>query len=116
MSDGNWQVFDLQEIRKKLKGDAVEYLEFLNVPALNCGIYSLAAGSTDMQAPHDEDEVYLVLTGKARMHLGDEDRSIGPGSLLYVGASTEHSFFEIEEDMTLLVMFAASPPDHAVKF
>lgn len=114
MSDGRWQVFDLKEIRDKLKGDPVEYLEFLNVPALNCGIYSLAAGSTDMQAPHDEDEVYLVLSGKARMHLGNEDRDIGPGSLLYVGATTEHSFFEIEEDMTLLVMFATSPQDHGV--
>jgi len=113
MSDGSWQVFDLKEIRNKLKGNPVEYLEFLNVPALNCGIYSLAAGSTDMQAPHDEDEVYLVLSGKARMHLGDEDRDIGPGSLLYVGATTEHSFFEIEEDMTLLVMFAASPPSRS---
>ena len=114
MADSSWQVFDLQEIKKKLKGDAVEYLEFLNVPALNCGIYSLAAGSTDMQAPHDEDEVYLVLTGKARMRLGDEDRAIGPGSLLYVGASTKHSFFEIEEDMTLLVMFASSLSNHGV--
>ena len=114
MSDNTWQVFDLKEIKEKLKGDPVEYLEFLNVPALNCGVYSLAAGSTDMQAPHDEDEVYLVLSGKARMRLGSEDRNIGPGSLLYVGASTEHSFFEIEEDMTLLVMFAASPPDHGV--
>jgi len=114
MSEGNWQVFDLDKVRDKLKGEAVEYLEFLNVPALNCGIYFLAAGSTDMQAPHDEDEVYFVLSGKARMHLGEEDRSIDPGSLLYVGATTEHSFFEIEEDMTLLVMFAASPPDHGV--
>jgi mannose-6-phosphate isomerase-like protein (cupin superfamily) len=114
MSDSTWQVFDLKEIKEKLKGDAVEYLEFLNVPALNCGVYSLAAGSTDMQAPHDEDEVYFVLSGKARMRLGSEDRNIGPGSLLYVGASTEHSFFEIEEDMTLLVMFAASPPEHGV--
>ncbi len=114
MAEGNWQVFDLKDIQGKLKGNAVEYLEFLNVPALNCGIYSLAAGSTDMQAPHDEDEVYLVLTGKARMRLEDEDRSIGPGSLLYVGATTKHSFFEIEEDMTLLVMFAASPPEHGI--
>lgn len=110
MSDSQWQVFDLKDIRDKLKGKPVEYLEFLNVPSLNCGIYSLAAGSTDMQAPHDEDEVYLVLSGKARMKLGGEERAIGPGSLLYVGATTEHSFFEIEEDMTLLVMFAASPP------
>jgi len=111
MSENNWQVFDLKDIKEKLKGNPVEYLEFLNVPALNCGLYSLVAGSTDMQAPHDEDEVYLVLEGKARMRLGEEDRAVGPGSLLYVGATTEHSFFEIEEDMTLLVFFAASPPD-----
>ena len=113
MSDSGWQVFDLDEIKGKLKGEAVEYLEFLNVPALNCGLYKLAAGSTDMQAPHDEDEVYLVLSGKARMRLCDEEKDVGPGSLLYVGASTEHSFFEIQEDMTLLVMFAASPPEHS---
>ena len=106
MADNNWRVFDLDEIRHKLKGKSVEYLEFLNVPALNCGIYFLAAGSRDMQAPHDEDEVYLVLSGSARMRLGDEERSVGPGSLLYVSAATEHSFFEIEEDMTLLVLFA----------
>lgn len=108
-----FQIFDLDEIKEKLQGNPVEYLEFLNVPALNCGIYSLIAGSTDMQAPHDEDEVYLVLTGKARMRLDGVERSVGPGSLLYVGAATEHSFFEIEEDMTLLVFFAASPPDHS---
>ena len=113
MSDNTWQVFDLDEVTEKLKGEAVEYLEFLNVPALNCGIYHLSAGSTDMQAPHDEDEVYVVLKGKARMRLNNEERSVGPGSLLYVGASTEHSFSEIEEDMTLLVFFAASPPDHS---
>jgi len=106
MTDKNWQVFDLAEIKQKLKGKPAEYLEFLNVPALSCGIYSLAAGSTDMQSPHDDDEVYLVMSGRARMRLGDVERAVGPGSLLYVGATTEHSFFEIEEDMTLLVIFA----------
>ena len=76
MTQNTWQVFDLAEIKGKLKGEAVEYLEFLNVPALNCGIYFLAAGSTDMQAPHDEDEVYMVLSGKANMRLGDEERAV----------------------------------------
>jgi mannose-6-phosphate isomerase-like protein (cupin superfamily) len=113
MTANGWQLFDLTEIRSKLKGEAAEYLEFLNVPALNCGIYFLAAGSTDMQAPHDDDEVYLVLSGKARMRLNDEDRGVGPGTLLYISASTEHSFFEIEEDMTLLVMFANTPPNRS---
>ena len=30
------------------------------------------------------------------------------GSVLYVRATEQHSFFEIEEDMTLLVFFAAA--------
>ncbi|MCB1709742.1 MAG: cupin domain-containing protein [Halioglobus sp.] len=106
MSDQPWQIFDLAQIRQRLKGKPAEYLEFLNVPALNCGIYFLAAGSTDMQSPHDDDELYLVLSGKAQMRLDNAERAVGPGSLLYVGATTEHSFFEIEEDMTLLVIFA----------
>ena len=88
MSDNKWQVFDLAEVKDKLKGEAVEYLEFLNVPALNCGVYFLAAGSTDMQAPHDEDEVYLVLSGRARMRLADEERSVGPLSLIHISEPT----------------------------
>lgn len=106
MSENKWQVFDLEELRDKLRGDDVEYLEFLNVPSLTCGFYHLRAGSRDMQAPHDDDEVYYVLSGRARMRLDETERDVGPGSLLYVGATTEHSFFEIEEDMTLLVLFA----------
>ena len=103
-----WQVVDLAEVKERFTGEAVEYLEFLNVPALSCGLYKLAAGSKDMQAPHDEDEVYFVLDGKARMRLKNEEREVKPGMLLYVGASMEHSFFEIEEDMLLLVFFSAS--------
>lgn len=110
MSDNDWQVFDLDTIRDRLSGAAVEYLEFLNVPALNCGVYFLAAGSTDMQAPHDDDEVYYVLSGRARMRVAGEERPVGPGTLLYVSATTEHSFFQIDEDMTLLVIFANTPP------
>jgi quercetin dioxygenase-like cupin family protein len=110
MTATDWQLFDLSEIRSRLRGNGVEYLELLNVPALNCGIYFLPAGSTDMQAPHDDDEVYLVLSGRARMRLDDEDRAVESGSLLYISASTQHAFFEIEEDMTLLVMFASTPP------
>ena len=109
MSDSDWQVFDLDVWRDKLKGDAVVYLELLNVPAVTCGLYFLPAGGTDMQAPHDDDEIYVVLGGRARMRLDDAEKDVGPGSLLYVGATTRHSFFEIEEDMTLLVIFATSP-------
>ena len=107
MSDRGWQVFDLGELQNAFGAKDVDYREFLRVPSMSCGLYRLAAGSTDMQGPHDDDEMYLVLSGRARLKLSGEDRAVGPGSLLYIQATEEHSFFDIEEDMTLLVVFAS---------
>jgi mannose-6-phosphate isomerase-like protein (cupin superfamily) len=108
MSDSSWQVFDIDAIRDSLTGDAVSYKEFLRVPSLSCGVYRLPAGAKDMQTPHDEDEVYFVLDGRARMKVGDEMKEVSAGNILYVRATETHSFFEIEEDMTLLVFFASA--------
>ena len=44
--------------------------------------------------------------GRARLEVDGTTIEAGPGSILYVGATAEHSFFEIEEEMTLLVFFA----------
>ena len=107
MSVNGWEVIDLADVKERLKGEAVEYLEFLNVPSLTCGLYALSAGSKDMQAPHDEDEVYYVIAGRARVKVGGHDRVVEPGSILYVSATSDHSFFEIEEDITLLVFFGS---------
>jgi mannose-6-phosphate isomerase-like protein (cupin superfamily) len=110
--DQSWKVFELPKLlEKKLAMDS-PYFEFLRVPALSCGIYQLAVGAKDLQAPHDEDEVYVVISGRARVRLAETEREVGPGSILYVRATEEHSFIDIIEDMTLLVFFGSGgPPD-----
>ena len=108
MTISAWQVFDVEKIKAKLTGAPVEYKEFLRAPTLSCGVYTLRAGAKDMQSPHDEDEVYYVISGKATLKVGDETHDVKAGSVLYVRATEDHSFFEIEEDMTLLVFFAAA--------
>ncbi|UCE85244.1 MAG: cupin domain-containing protein [Deltaproteobacteria bacterium] len=105
-----WQVFELAQLIEKKKSMAAPYFEFLRVPALSCGLYTLAAGSKDLQGPHEEDEVYYVISGRARLRVDDTEHAVGPGSLLYVRATSEHSFIEIEEDTTLLVFFASGGP------
>jgi len=109
MSDAHpiWKAFDSGALLEAREKSGVPYHEFLRVPSLSCGIYALAAGSKDLQSPHDEDEVYYVMSGRARIRIQDEERVVGPGSILYVGATSEHSFVEIEKDMTLLVFFAS---------
>ncbi len=109
MSDDSWRIFRLPEVAKTMP-KPVDYKEFLREPTLSCGVYRLQAGSTDMQGPHDEDEVYYVVEGRARLKVSGEEQTVEPGTVLYVSATSEHSFFEIDEDLTLLVFFAAGSP------
>ena len=82
------------------------YLEFLRVPSLSMGLYELLAGQDDPQQPHSEDEVYYVIKGRAQIRIGQEDRPVQPGSIIYVAAFDEHRFHSIGEDLTVLVFFA----------
>ena len=82
------------------------YLEFLRVPSLSLGLYSLPAGGTDPQQPHTEDEVYYVASGRGRISVGSEDREVQAGSVIYVAANVEHRFHSITEDLDILVFFA----------
>lgn len=114
MSGEHWQAFELQELIEKRAVSGVPYLEFLRVPALSCGLYVLPAGAPDLQSPHDEDEVYFVVSGRGRVRIDGVERRVGPGSILYVEATSEHSFFEVDEDITLLVFFASGGPARGV--
>ncbi len=72
---------------------------------MSCAVYRLPVGARDMQAPHLEDEIYVVLEGKARLPRDGQEQDVGAGTVLFVGATTEHSFFDIREDLTLLAIF-----------
>jgi quercetin dioxygenase-like cupin family protein len=94
------------EIDQQRSQSGKSYREFLRVPAMSAGLYVLAAGATDLQRPHHEDEMYYVLRGRARFRAGDEDREISTGSVLFVAAEVEHRFYDIAEELAVLVFFA----------
>lgn len=105
MSSDAWQVFSVGELARHIGAGEPVFKEFLRTRSLSCAIYQLPAGSRDMQSPHMEDEVYLVIKGRARLRAGTEESVIGAGSILYVRATAEHSFFDIEEDLTVIAIF-----------
>jgi len=82
------------------------YREFLRVPAMSAGLYVLAAGTSDPQRPHREDEMYYVIRGRARFRAGDEETDVSAGSVLFVAAENEHRFYDISEELAVLVFFA----------
>ena len=82
------------------------YLEFLRVPALSAGVYVLPKGGTDPQKPHHEDEMYYVVRGRARMQIGSDHTELRAGSVIFVEAELEHRFYDIQEELEVLVFFA----------
>ncbi len=82
------------------------YREFLRVPSLSSGLYVLAVGADDPQHPHHEDEMYYVVRGRARFRAGEEDTEVSAGSVLFVAAEVKHRFYDIQEELAVLVFFA----------
>ena len=101
-------IFETSELLSRRAESGQLYLEFFQAPTMSLGVYELAAGSTDPQRPHTEDEVYYVVGGRGQVRIANQDREIGPGSVIFVGADVEHRFHSITEDLKLLVVFA--PP------
>lgn len=98
--------YDLPMISAERAQAGKLYREFLRVPALSVGVYVLAAGATDPQRPHQEDEVYYVVRGRAHMRIRSEEQVVKAGSVIFVAANVEHRFFDISEELEVLVFFA----------
>ena len=100
------QAYELTRLISEREANNKLYLEFLKVPDLSMGLYVLPAGGKDPQSPHTEDEVYYVVSGRAKILVADEDRDVQAGSIVYVAKNVAHHFHSIEEDLTVLVFFA----------
>jgi mannose-6-phosphate isomerase-like protein (cupin superfamily) len=98
--------FQLDQLEQQGAQAGKAYLEFLRLPAMSAGVYTLPAGGTDRQQPHKEDEMYYVVRGRGRMRVGSTDHTISPGTVIFVGAEMEHRFYDIAEELVLLVFFA----------
>ena len=97
---------NLAEVDLERSQERKLYREFLRVPAMSAGLYVLPASGADPQRPHHEDEVYYIVRGHARFKAGDEDREVRAGSVVYVAAEVEHHFYDIREELAVLVFFA----------
>ena len=103
--------FDLDDLLARLDTSGHVSSEFFRAPTLSLTVAYWPAGGVDDQQPHTEDEVYYVAAGRGRIRVGEEDRDVAAGSVVYVAAGVEHHFHDIEEDLTIVVFW--SPPRHS---
>lgn len=102
----DWLHFDIDDIRAERAEHGRPWQEFVRVPDLFAGMYEIPAGGEDGQSPHDADEVYHVLEGRATLVVEGERIPVEAGSVIYVAKDKEHRFVDITEDLSVLVFFA----------
>jgi mannose-6-phosphate isomerase-like protein (cupin superfamily) len=105
------QAFEFAQLEQERAQSNKLYLEFLRVPALSAGVYTLKAGQRDPQSPHHEDEVYYIVEGEGMIRVAEADRSVKSGSIVYVAAHVPHHFHSITADLKILVFFAPAESD-----
>jgi mannose-6-phosphate isomerase-like protein (cupin superfamily) len=102
---GALETFALAELLARRESAGKRYLEFLRVPHLSAGLYVLPVNGVDGQSPHTEDEVYLVLAGRAQLRVDGVSRAVEAGTLCFVEAGAVHAFHSVTEELRLLVVF-----------
>ncbi len=70
---------------------------------MRTGLY--APVGHDPQEPHDQDEIYIVLSGTGTFLRGEETVAFVPGDILFVPAGMEHRFESFSEGFQTWVVF-----------
>ena len=109
----DWTAFELDALLAEQRGSGEPWLEFFRVPSLHAGLYVLPRGGWDHQTPHEEDEFYHVVSGRATFEAGDRRQPARAGTLIFVPAHQPHRFTDIEEELHVLVFFSSLRADVA---
>lgn len=88
-----------------------EYGVLLRRGATEIGYYR--PRGEDRQAPHDEDEIYIVHRGNGAFMLGGERLPFAAGDVFFVPAGTVHRFVDFSDDFAAWVVFCGAADDDA---
>ena len=72
--------------------------------SMRVGVYA-PRPPVDPQQPHDQDEIYIVISGRGTFVKQGERRTFGPGDLIFVEAGAEHRFEDYGPDFATWVVF-----------
>ncbi len=73
-------------------------------------LYCLEPGQSQKPHAHDGcDKVYLVVEGRGRVRVGDEERALATGEAVMAGSGEVHGI-ENDSDRRLVVLTFMSPP------
>ena len=100
--------FDLATYLEKIKKSSSYFYTFINRDSLAAGVLVLKPGEEDTQEPHENDEVYYIISGDGFLKINDKDYEISKDKLFFVAKGVEHFFHGNTTELKVLYFFGGS--------
>jgi len=94
------------EMTKQFEQEDTNYLELLSKEALAVELARFP--NPEPKTSHKTDELYFIISGSGMVHVGNDRYGVNEGDVVYVEQGVEHDFFDINDEITALVIFANS--------
>lgn len=98
-----WRFDNINNQLTSLPDDEERYIECADHGTMTLGMY--APRKQDLQTPHDQDELYFVVSGTGTFISGNDKYNFKPGDALFVAAGINHRFENFSDDFNTWVVF-----------
>ncbi len=89
----------------KVRNSQSYFHTFINKQSLAAGVLVLQPGEKDTQEPHDNDEVYLILSGDGFLKISNKDYKLSKDKLFFVAKDLRHHFHGNTKELKVLYFF-----------
>lgn len=97
--------FDVGRYVQKIREGGPYFHTFINRPGLAAGILVLGPGEQDTQEPHEDDEVYYVISGDGYLRINGRDYAVSKDRLFFVAKNARHFFHGNKRELRVLYFF-----------
>ena len=98
----------ITELVDDLEPNELQHEEVLSTGSLTVEVGKYPTDSAAPKNPHNEMELYYVLSGSGKLRVGDDTHDVEAGDLVFVEPDLEHDFFHITEEITVLIVLGPS--------
>ena len=97
--------FNLKDSLHKIQKSNSYFHTFINKNSLAAGLLILNPGEEDTQEPHENDEVYLIISGNGFLKIKNKNYEISKDKLFFVGKGVPHYFHSNTRELKVLYFF-----------
>ena len=95
----------------KIKKSSSYFYTFINRESLAAGVLYLEPGQDDTQEPHENDEIYYVISGDGFLNINNKDYEVSKDKVFFVGKDVPHHFHGNKETLKVLYFFGGPDTD-----